>query len=114
MLTHRGRHVSERRPAVTPFATGDQTTAPGQKKKEPVKGDLVFVTFDDGNEAWAIKKADGGVTPMDRKKFKPPKKDKNGKDFVPGTLVSMVSCHALLLLECPAANVELSCPQNQG
>ncbi|EFJ50633.1 metalloproteinase, extracellular matrix glycoprotein VMP8 [Volvox carteri f. nagariensis] len=67
-----------------------QKAAPGLLKKVPTEGSLVYVTLDDGTEQWAIKQADGLLTPLDKKAFKPPKKDKDGKgDFQPGTNVTL-------------------------
>ncbi len=64
--------------------------APGPKKV-PVSGQLVYVTVDDGEETWAIKKDDDMLVPMDRKTFKAPAKDGAGREFVPGIRVGLVS-----------------------
>ncbi|GIM11522.1 hypothetical protein Vretimale_14998, partial [Volvox reticuliferus] len=85
-----GPGQSSNAPGQSSGSPGQSSNAPGQVKKT-LQGPLVIVTHELG-ETWALRNdEDGKVTPI-AMGFKPPKdkdKNKNEKDFEPGTVVAM-------------------------
>ncbi|GLC52339.1 hypothetical protein PLESTB_000618400 [Pleodorina starrii] len=80
-----------RREAAVLISNAAQDTAPGQlKKNQAVQGQLLYLTIHDGGEQWVLRNAaDSSLLPLDKKIFKAPKKDKDGKEFQSGTKIGM-------------------------